>query len=121
VDFFGAPDRLADLVDHAPADTRDILTLVADQGPTFGLDFDYLVASHLPSKQRPGGFAAVQWANERGLIWLVSFDGIFEMPREVALSLRGPDYRVVVTPTRPEVATVEADQDSQEYQSATAA
>jgi hypothetical protein len=116
IDFFSDPTRMADLVDQAPADTRGILTLVADQGPVFGLDFDYLGASRVSPQ-----FAAVQWAQERGLIWLVSYDGFFEMPREVGLSLRGPDYRVVVAATRPEVATVEADQDSQEYESATAA
>ncbi len=121
MDCLGDPSRLADLVGQAPADTREILDLVADQGPTFGLDFDYLVACRLPPEHRPSGFAAVQWAQERGLIWLVSYDGIFEMPREVGLSLRGLDYRVAVAPTRPEVATVEADQDSQEYESATAA
>ncbi len=121
MDFFGDRSRLTDLVGQAPADTRDILTLVADQGPIFGLDFDYLAASRVPPKQRPNGVAAVQWAQERGLIWLVSYDGVFEMPREVGLSLRGQDYRILVTATRPEVAAVDADQDSQEHESATAA
>jgi hypothetical protein len=49
--------------------------------------------------------AAQQWASERGLLIGSRFGYDWQLPREVALAVRGDDYRAPFTPRRPAPAT----------------
>jgi hypothetical protein len=82
-----------------PAEARGLLAEVAHDGPLVEGYF----ATYL------GGLSsAATWAAERGLIVPVSWS-LGEMPREVALALRGPDWHAPfqVIPPAPQLAPVE--------------
>ncbi|MBB6474779.1 helicase-associated domain-containing protein [Sphaerisporangium rubeum] len=94
----GDAERLADLLREAPDGTVSLLDEFAWDGPVRGVDGNRFVALDSPEK----------WAAERGLLYRTQWD-IAEMPREVALALRGPDYRAPFTPEPPALGTVAAD------------
>ncbi|MFC6086763.1 helicase-associated domain-containing protein [Sphaerisporangium aureirubrum] len=94
----GDAERLADLLREAPDGTVSLLDEFAWDGPVRGVDGNRFVTHGSPEK----------WAAERGLLYRTQWD-IAEMPREVALALRGPDYHAPFTPEPPALGTVPAD------------
>jgi hypothetical protein len=62
----------------------------------------------------------VRWAAEHGLLWYRDWD-LAEMPREVALALRGPGYHAPFTPVPPPVDTAPVDQAAVDQDAAVAA
>lgn len=97
----GDADVLRTLVEQAPESTRRLLHETAHRGPVLGIEGVYFsgYTARLPTE--------LAWPIERGM--LVS-DGwqLVEMPREVALALRGADWRAPFDPSPPRttVATV---------------
>lgn len=84
-------DSVRGLLAQAPQDVEAMLLDTAWNGPRVtGVD--------LTLSYRGG---PVAWAVERGLLALVTWDDV-SMPAEVALALRGPDYRAPFTPPPPE-------------------
>ncbi|MEW9533510.1 helicase-associated domain-containing protein [Microbispora sp. NPDC049125] len=94
-------ERLAQLVARAPQGTRELLDDFAWRGPAHILDEPPHVGYHA----RPGRMTPARWAREHGLIWSVDWEGAHVMPMEVALALRGRDYRVDVSAERPAITT----------------
>ncbi|NUP76436.1 MAG: hypothetical protein HOV96_02680, partial [Nonomuraea sp.] len=95
------PERLARLVDRAPAGTRELLDDFVWRGPARVLD-------ELPAfgfRQR-GPMTPARWAREHGFVWGVDWERTYVMPMEVALALRGRDYRVDISVERPAIGTV---------------
>src|SRR5690606_8716435 len=89
------PDRLHALLADAPDGTLGLLDDFAWGGPVRTVDGDRFTVEGTPEK----------WAADRALLFRTRWD-LAEMPREVALALRGPDYHAPFTPQPPEVATV---------------
>ncbi|WP_219470464.1 helicase-associated domain-containing protein [Nonomuraea rhizosphaerae] len=97
-EVLGDRDRLDALLRHAPDGTVRLLDSFAWDGPVRDVDGNRFVT--------PG--TAEKWAADHGLLYRPSWH-VAEMPREVALGLRGPDYRAPFTPEPPEVATIPID------------
>ncbi|MDH2424685.1 helicase-associated domain-containing protein [Sphaerisporangium sp. TRM90804] len=89
------PDRLTAMLGEAPDGTVSLLDEFAWDGPVRGVDGNRFVAPETPEK----------WAADRGLLFRPQWD-MAEMPREVALALRGPDYHAPFTPEPPQLGTV---------------
>ncbi|NUR51747.1 MAG: helicase-associated domain-containing protein [Hamadaea sp.] len=100
LDFFGDPDRIRALVEQAPEATKLLLEGIALRGvhPPYGVLLDaYASAAR-----------EVIWAEERGLLSRRHGWGYaLQMPSEVGLALRGPDYRAPFSADPPLVPTVE--------------
>ncbi|HEY9524257.1 MAG TPA: helicase-associated domain-containing protein, partial [Thermopolyspora sp.] len=94
----GDPDRLGALLVDSPDGTVGLLDDFAWDGPVRSVDGNRFVTAGSPEK----------WASDRGLLFRTQWD-IAEMPREVALALRGPDYHAPFTPEPPDIATVPVD------------
>ena len=95
----GSHDRVAGIVATGPAGIEDLLR-------PFVWDRPVGAAPGIRSIALPDGPATpVRWAADRGLLWSQDWD-LAEMPREVALALRGRDYHAPFTPRPPAVATV---------------
>ncbi|WP_214416685.1 helicase-associated domain-containing protein [Sphaerisporangium fuscum] len=92
------PDRLSALLQDAPDGTVSLLDEFAWDGPVRGVDGNRFLTPGTPEK----------WAADRGLLYRTQWD-MAEMPREVALALRGPDYHPPFTPEPPSLGTVPAD------------
>jgi len=92
------PDRLHALLAEAPDGTLGLLDDFAWDGPVRTVDGDRFAVEGTPER----------WAADRALLFRTRWD-LAEMPREVALALRGPDYHAPFTPQPPEVATVRVD------------
>lgn len=90
--------RLDALLAHAPAGARRLLEEFAWDGPSRDVDGNRFVAPGTPER----------WAADHGLLHRSTWH-LAEMPREVALSLRGGDYHPPFTPAAPEVATLPVD------------
>ena len=89
-------DRLAHIVATGPAGIDDLLR-------PFVWDRPVGAAPGIRSFALPGGpETPVRWAADRGLLWYQDWD-LAEMPREVALALRGRDYRAPFDPQPPAV------------------
>ncbi|MGI5270541.1 helicase-associated domain-containing protein [Nonomuraea sp. CA-218870] len=91
-------DHLAALLRHAPDGTTELLDAFAWDGPVREVDGGRFVTPGTPER----------WAADHGLLYRPSWN-VAEMPREVALSRRGPGYHPPFTPRAPEVATIPVD------------
>lgn len=91
-------ERLAALLRGAPGGTDRLLEEFAWDGPVRDVDGGRFVMLGTPEK----------WAADHGLLYRPSWH-VAEMPREVALSLRGAAYHPPFTPEPPEVATLPID------------
>jgi hypothetical protein len=113
VGWLSNPVNVTEIVATAPPAARKLLDQVAVAGPRLTTDVVF-------SGYHTGFPPEVGWAIDRGL--LVS-DGwqLAEMPREVALALRGPDWRAPFTPQPPSVGRVRADGEAVRREAAVAA
>ncbi|MFI6597139.1 helicase-associated domain-containing protein [Nonomuraea sp. NPDC050536] len=91
-------ERLDALLSHAPEGTQPLLEGFAWDGPVRDVDGGRFVMPGSPEK----------WAADHGLLYRPSWH-VAEMPREVALGLRGPGYHPPFTSEAPEVATLPVD------------
>jgi hypothetical protein len=103
-------ERLGALLGGAPDGTMEMLDDFAWDGPVRSMNGNRFVLPGTPEK----------WALDRGLLFRSQWD-LAEMPREVALALRGPDYHGPFTPYPPEMATVEVEPDVVEHEMCLAA
>ncbi|MEV7216796.1 helicase-associated domain-containing protein [Kitasatospora cineracea] len=102
VEQHGDPARVAALVAQAPAATRELLGRRALEAP----EQSGPVPFGTPRAEAGPG---EQWAVERGLLVRDRHRyGPARMPAEVALALRGPDWRAPFVPVPPEVRSVPA-------------
>lgn len=97
-------ERLGALLSRAPYGTMELLDGFAWDGPIRTVSGDRFVTPGTPEK----------WALDHGLLFRGRWD-LAEMPREVALALRGPDYHGPFTPYPPDLATVEEAADEVEH------
>ncbi|WP_066365683.1 helicase-associated domain-containing protein [Herbidospora mongoliensis] len=103
-------DKLGDLLASAPEGTVGLLDDFAWDGPVRSVDGNRFVNPGTPEK----------WAQDRGLLFRTQWD-VAEMPREVALGLRGPEYHGPFTPYPPDLATIPVDRDAVDMAMALAA
>jgi hypothetical protein len=92
------PGRLTAMLADAPSGARVLLDSFAWDGPVRDVDGGRFVM--------PG--SAEKWAADHGLLYRPNWN-VAEMPREVALAVRGSGYRPSFTPHPPEVATLPVD------------
>lgn len=92
------------LVERAPEGTRRLLEEFAWDGPVRTVDGGRFVVPGAPEK----------WAVDHGLIFRPSWN-VAEMPREVSLALRGPDYHPPFTPGPPDLGTVPVDPEAVDH------
>ncbi|WP_219501699.1 helicase-associated domain-containing protein [Nonomuraea ceibae] len=92
------PSRVEALLRHAPGGTRDLLDAFAWDGPVRDVDGGRFVTPGAPEK----------WSADHGLLYRPSWH-VAEMPREVALCLRGPGYRPPFAARAPELPTLPVD------------
>jgi len=93
VGWLGEPRNVQALVSRAPEATRVLLTEAATNGPLVSAEgAGYGYAGVFPPE--------VTWALERGLLVADGWQ-LAEMPREIALALRGTDWRAPFTPAPP--------------------
>ncbi|NUT40739.1 MAG: helicase-associated domain-containing protein [Thermoactinospora sp.] len=97
-EVLGDATRLAGLLSNAPAGTRQFLEEFAWDGPLRDVDGNRFVLPGTPER----------WAADHGLLYRPNWH-VAEMPREVALSLRGPDYHPPFTPVAPEIPGIPVD------------
>ncbi|MGW0803235.1 helicase-associated domain-containing protein [Nonomuraea sp. NPDC002799] len=90
--------RLQTLVRTAPEGTATLLDRFAWDGPVLDVDGGRFVTPGTPEK----------WCADHGLLFRPNWH-VAEMPREVALSRRGPGYHPPFDPAAPEVATIPVD------------
>ncbi|GAA2650825.1 helicase-associated domain-containing protein [Nonomuraea recticatena] len=90
--------RLAALLRNAPEGTERLLADFAWDGPVRDVDGGRFVMLGTPEK----------WAADHGLLYRPRWE-VAEMPREVALSVRGPGYHPPFSPEPPEIATIPVD------------
>lgn len=93
----GDHDRLVRLVAGGPEGTRELLDEFAWQGAI-------QVVEELHHSRRRQPASPAQWARDHGLIWNVDWEGGHVMPMEVALALRGHDYRVEIPAREPAIS-----------------
>ncbi|GAA3119709.1 helicase-associated domain-containing protein [Streptosporangium carneum] len=98
------PARLATLLERAPDGTGRLLEEFAWEGPARDVDGGRFVAPGSPEK----------WAGDHGLLFRPSWNTA-EMPREVALALRGPGYHPPFTPAPPDLATIPVDPEAVDH------
>ncbi|MGK4581865.1 helicase C-terminal domain-containing protein [Kitasatospora sp. HPMI-4] len=100
IDHHSDPDRVTALVAKAPAAARKLLEQQADRAP----ERSGFILFGAPS---PDSGPGERWALERGLLIRERHRyGPARMPAEVALVLRGPDWRPPFTPVPPVVRSV---------------
>ncbi|MFC0861172.1 helicase-associated domain-containing protein [Sphaerimonospora cavernae] len=97
-------ERLGSLLRQAPYGTMELLDGFAWDGPIRTVSGDRFITPGTPEK----------WALDHGLLFRGRWD-LAEMPREVSLALRGPDYHGPFTPYPPDLATVETAPDEVEH------
>ena len=97
-EVLGDRARLDALLRHAPEGTVKLLDGFAWDGPVRDVDGGRFVIPGTPEK----------WSADHGLLYRPSWH-VAEMPREVALGLRGPGYHPPFTPEPPEVVTIPID------------
>lgn len=90
--------RLKALMRNAPGGTVPLLDRFAWDGPALDVDGGRFVTQGTPEK----------WCADHGLLFRPSWH-MAEIPREVAISLRGPGYHPSYRPVAPEVATIPVD------------
>ncbi|MBE1592433.1 helicase-associated domain-containing protein [Nonomuraea angiospora] len=91
-------ERLNALLRGAPDGTIPLLDRFAWQGPALNVDGGRFVTPGTPEK----------WCADHGLLFRPSWH-VAEIPREVAICLRGPGYHPAFRPEAPEVATIPVD------------
>ncbi len=111
-------DRIVALAAAAPAAVAKLLDLATWDGPNVFVDPE--TASALWWAGRNLGRSDVGWAVGHALLLPVAWD-VLQMPREVGLALRGPDWRPVPNTNRPTVVTTPVNSGSIERESAAAA
>ncbi|WP_326811246.1 helicase-associated domain-containing protein [Streptomyces scopuliridis] len=95
VDHHSDPDRVTAAVARAPAATRDLLERLAD--PEFRRRQSVMFGA-----PGPGAGPGARWALDRGLLVQDRHRyGPARMPAQVALALRGPDWRAPFEPVPP--------------------
>ncbi|MBO3745706.1 helicase-associated domain-containing protein [Streptosporangiaceae bacterium NEAU-GS5] len=100
----GDAEKLGALICEAPDGAVGMLDDFAWDGPVRSVDGNRFVTPGTPEK----------WAADRGLVFRTQWD-VAEMPREVSLALRGPEYHGPFTPYPPDLATIEVDRDLVEH------
>lgn len=103
-------DQLSSLIASAPDGTIGMLDDFAWDGPVRSVDGNHFLTSGTPEK----------WALDRGILFRTQW-GVAEIPREVALALRGPDYHGPFTPCAPDLATIEVDSGAVDHEMCLAA
>ncbi|OUC91237.1 helicase-associated domain-containing protein [Streptosporangium minutum] len=98
------PGRVTAMIERAPEGTERLLEEFAWDGPIRDVDGGRFVVPGAPEK----------WATDHGLLFRPSWN-VAEMPREVALALRGPDYHPPFTPCPPDLATVPVDPEAVDH------
>lgn len=112
-DWLSSGDHVRRLCAAAPADTRELLRRLAWEGPYLD-EVPYLYGRKVPGP--------AQWAVDRGLIAGAGHWGApLQMPCEVALALRGADYRLPFEPVPPARPTVPVAGEAVEREAAAAA
>jgi len=112
VQWLSRGENVRDLVATAPKQVQQLLETLAWKGPI--LDAEGYYGAQLQS--------TVRWASERGLLGSDgSWDSTAEIPGEVALALRGPDYRFPFDGTPPVGGTVPVGVDLVEREAAATA
>ncbi|MBG0816152.1 helicase-associated domain-containing protein [Planomonospora sp. ID82291] len=96
--------RVTALLARAPEGAARLLEGFAWDGPVRDVDGGRFVVPGSPEK----------WAADHGLLFRTSWN-VAEMPREVALALRGPDYRPPFTPEPPDLATLPVDPETVDH------
>ncbi|SDJ22457.1 Helicase conserved C-terminal domain-containing protein [Nonomuraea maritima] len=91
-------ERVRQLVGDAPDGTAALLERFTWHGPTLDVDGGRFVTHGTPER----------WCADHGLLFRPSWH-VAEIPREVALGLRGPDHHPPFRPVPPEVATIPVD------------
>ncbi|RVX39189.1 XPB/Ssl2-like helicase family protein [Nonomuraea polychroma] len=94
----GDAARIKALTSGAPAGTAELLDRFAGEGPALPVDGGRFVTPGTPEK----------WCADHGLLFRPSWH-MAEIPREVAICLRGPGYHPPFLPAAPEVATIPVD------------
>ncbi|NRQ37561.1 helicase-associated domain-containing protein [Nonomuraea sp. NN258] len=97
-EMLGDIERLEALLRNAPDGTYRLLDGFAWEGPVRDVDGGRFVTPGSPEK----------WCADHGLLYRPSWH-VAEMPREVALCLRGPGYHPPFSPQAPEVPTIPVD------------
>lgn len=98
------PEQLHEVLGHAPDGADETVRRLVWQSPRAHAPVQFaLYGTH--SYGLP---AAVTWLTQHGLLLPSGWDA-GQMPREVALALRGPDYHPVLHVERPALATAEVD------------
>ncbi|GLW10644.1 hypothetical protein Misp01_57720 [Microtetraspora sp. NBRC 13810] len=110
VEILTDPAVVRELIGGAPEGTLRLLEEFAWDGPARDVDGARFVV--------PG--TAEKWAADHGLLFRPSWN-VAEMPREVALAVRGPDYHPPLTPQPPELATLPVDPEEIDHLMALAA
>ncbi|MEV4477005.1 helicase-associated domain-containing protein [Nonomuraea sp. NPDC049504] len=91
-------ERLRTLIAGAPTGTVPLLDRFAWDGPALDVDGGTFVTPGTPEK----------WCADHGLLFRPSWH-VAEIPREVAIRLRGPGYHPPYRPEAPEIATIPVD------------
>ncbi|NJP90868.1 helicase-associated domain-containing protein [Nonomuraea sp. FMUSA5-5] len=91
-------DRVRALMRHAPEGTVPLLDRFAWDGPALAVDGARFVSPGTPER----------WCADHGLLFRPSWHKA-EIPREVAICLRGSGYHPAFLPDAPEVATIPVD------------
>lgn len=108
--WIGDRDRVRELVAQAPPSVQRRLTALAwETPPAFGIYYGTQQREPLP------------WAVERGLVLQARWGAAYQMPREVALAIRGPKYHAPFDPRPPAPPTVRVPVDAVAREAAAAA
>lgn len=105
------PERVRELVSHAGSQISARLRALADSGP----DTEHISGwyGYYEPEQ------ALRWGTGRGLVITDSW-GVPQLPREVAMALRGPGWHAPFTPRRPEPELTEVSPATVEREAAAA-
>ncbi|MEU5863989.1 helicase-associated domain-containing protein [Nonomuraea sp. NPDC047529] len=98
IELLSDPGRLDRLAATAPDGTLALLGRLAWDGPARDVDGGRFVVPGTPEK----------WCADHGLLFRPSWH-VAEIPREVALCVRGPGYHPPFQPEAPEVASIPVD------------
>lgn len=118
-------DTVASLLGHL-GDPDTVRAIVADAPPQVADDLGSLAAGVLPdetadAQQIRRWQHALEWAGERGLLMGSSYGFDWQMPAEVGLALRGPEYRAPFHPRPPASTSHPVDAERVDADSAAAA
>lgn len=112
------PDRIRALAAAAPAEAVDLLEQALHAGPYVAVPEDQAYRIYSPGRYAMS--TGYEWALEHALLLPVSWD-VMEMPREVAVALRGDGWHLQLTVERPHVATTAVRREAVEREAGAAA